>query len=462
MSRLLVRAVLMAIVVAPGWLVVPGAAHAAEQLCPADRGVILIYGTNSSQGDESVGVIGNLDKNGDAIWGSDSRALQQLQLRLASRGCITRVFSYSGEYLGPRQFLKHSFIWPRYTADDVHAPLATIAEHLSALMQQMRRAGSREFDVIGFSLGGLVAAYWAATTPDRPGMPGIEGLHSLISIDSPIGGRPGGWLAPLARLAPAWVDQDSPEVRRVTGAQIKITGGSAPLAGAINMVTIRSLEDAVVPHWTATLKEMDSLATNPPGDSRYAQRDFPIHGGWCFDSFSPDCREEEYGHGHVPNIDEVIAIVLTVVGHDFGSSPLSLPRSEGFLAIVPEGTSLRTGDGSALSRLGSRGEIGADGRFYARPGDTPRPRPVAPATSSATIPAISTSPQPVAAPVVIPVLPQAQSAPIVSAPPTAALSPAPQGCTAEWTFGGIACWFTNDVPNKVGDFFDTVSSLFGF
>ncbi len=85
------------------------------------------------------------------------------------------AFSYAGDS-------------PTYTSSQTRQPLADSARALDAQLQRWQRAFPHaSFDLIGHSLGGAVAVYWAGAiaTPER-----LRAIHSIITLDSPLGGIP--------------------------------------------------------------------------------------------------------------------------------------------------------------------------------------------------------------------------------------------------------------------------------
>jgi pimeloyl-ACP methyl ester carboxylesterase len=92
----------------------------------------------------------------------------------------SNVYSYS-------YFIRKKLANPTwYYAADTHEPLAVAAYQLDtqlrAIVQQHPHA---TFDLVGHSLGGVVAAYWVVKYA-TPGM--LSRIHSLVTLDSPVSG----------------------------------------------------------------------------------------------------------------------------------------------------------------------------------------------------------------------------------------------------------------------------------
>ena len=78
---------------------------------------------------------------------------------------------------------------PVYSGDDTHLSVTDQADVLDWLIGQIvSRDATAEISLIGFSLGGVVASYWGAT--HGPGTPYHGHIHSIILINSPVGGIP--------------------------------------------------------------------------------------------------------------------------------------------------------------------------------------------------------------------------------------------------------------------------------
>ena len=99
-------------------------------------------------------------------------------------------FSYSGEWCDSASRLQ-----PRYLRSDTCYGVRLYAQLLDELV---RNYPLSRFDIIGHSLGALIAAYWATGGTDSENFltddPEFvrERLHSIITIDSPLQGIPGG------------------------------------------------------------------------------------------------------------------------------------------------------------------------------------------------------------------------------------------------------------------------------
>lgn len=76
---------------------------------------------------------------------------------------------------------------PTYSEENTHLNIKQQAAVLTWLLNQVPASAS--IDIIGYSLGGVVADYWAAHTD--PASPLGTRIHSITTIESPVGGLPG-------------------------------------------------------------------------------------------------------------------------------------------------------------------------------------------------------------------------------------------------------------------------------
>ncbi len=106
------------------------------------------------------------------------------------------------------------------------------------------------FDIIGHSLGGLLALYWAGMAERyRPWYP--ERVHSIVTLDSPVGGMPDlRYLLPLADV-PFDVETLTEELR--PGSYVVAAAARAP--SAIDVVTLGNTNQLVVPQNVLTLAD---------------------------------------------------------------------------------------------------------------------------------------------------------------------------------------------------------------
>jgi len=77
---------------------------------------------------------------------------------------------------------------PVYTDDDTHQPIVEQANTLNWLIDQIgRRDPEAQIDLISFSLGGIIASYWAADDENIISSH-RDKIHSIVLINSPVGG----------------------------------------------------------------------------------------------------------------------------------------------------------------------------------------------------------------------------------------------------------------------------------
>lgn len=142
---------------------------------------------------------------------------------------------------------------PTYASSQTRQPLADSARALDAeLLRWQHEFPGASFDLIGHSLGGAVAVYWASAiaTPARLGA-----IHSIITLDSPLAGIPHSVADAL--FAPFFgpVAQDllanSPAISALARASERWLSGAGTLSNPI--ATIANVRDFVVPFLWATI-----------------------------------------------------------------------------------------------------------------------------------------------------------------------------------------------------------------
>jgi pimeloyl-ACP methyl ester carboxylesterase len=142
---------------------------------------------------------------------------------------------------------------PTYESSQTRQPLADSARALDAeLLRWQREFPHASFDLIGHSLGGAVAVYWASAiaTPAR-----LRAIHSIITLDSPLAGIPHSvadalfapFFGPVARDLLA----GSPAISTMASAPNRWLSGAGTLNSPI--ATIANLRDFIVPFLWATI-----------------------------------------------------------------------------------------------------------------------------------------------------------------------------------------------------------------
>jgi pimeloyl-ACP methyl ester carboxylesterase len=78
---------------------------------------------------------------------------------------------------------------PVYTKKDTRKPIDQQVDVLEWLRGQIvQRDQNAQIDLVGFSLGGIVASRWAATRGEQS--PHHNNIHSIVLLNSPVGGFP--------------------------------------------------------------------------------------------------------------------------------------------------------------------------------------------------------------------------------------------------------------------------------
>ncbi len=150
------------------------------------------------------------------------------------------AFSYAGDT-------------PTYTSDQTRQPLAISAAALDAQFRRWQSAyPGATFDLIGHSLGGAVAAYWAASvaTPAE-----LHAIHTIITLDSPLDGYPrtyaDNFFLPFFGAVANNLLAGSPAVTAMQAVPQHWINGPGTLANPL--VTITNIRDLVVPFFVATI-----------------------------------------------------------------------------------------------------------------------------------------------------------------------------------------------------------------
>lgn len=148
-------------------------------------------------------------------------------------------YSYSGNYEKTADGSK-DYTQPRYrrlhTRFRLGADYSGRAEHISEIISAYPDA---EFTIIGHSLGGVIATYWAATRPVSPvpgGDPLASRVSSIITLDSPLQGTGGPCGVPGIVPIPSEVISALPDAVQ-----------------NLRILTVRNIDDTLVPYEKATL-----------------------------------------------------------------------------------------------------------------------------------------------------------------------------------------------------------------
>lgn len=224
----------------PGWLTC-GGEHAPQQARARALGVF------SSAYSNPASLTGMLNR---ALQSSDGNASSHLPVNIRA----IETFSYSGNKA-------------TYDSSQTRQPIAVSARALNAqFLRWLQEYPAATFDLIGHSLGGAVATYWAASvaTPAE-----LQAIHSIITLDSPLGGYPRNVADRLFLpfFSPVANDllEGSPVASAIAGAPGRWSTGPSTLASPI--VTITNIRDYVVPFLWATIPGVVLVADDYGTDS---------------------------------------------------------------------------------------------------------------------------------------------------------------------------------------------------
>jgi len=159
-------------------------------------------------------------------------------------------FSYSGEYC------RGDLRLPSYTQSDTCLGVADAASKLDTMVRTAVRTfgPNTKFDIIAHSMGGMVAAYWlATTTPEMRAR-----VHSVVTFDSPLRGVP----VPSAAIAlvSRACGMSAQSLRDLSCVSIQ---GNCPIVSAIANIG-RDVRD--VPFYTIDAIAPDGVFEFVPGD----------------------------------------------------------------------------------------------------------------------------------------------------------------------------------------------------
>jgi hypothetical protein len=156
---------------------------------------------------------------------------------------------------------------PTYTNSQTRQSIALSAAALDAQMRRWRsQYPNATFDLLGHSLGGAVAVYWA----DRVATPAEQrAIHSIITLDSPLGGYPRNYADNFFLPFFGPVAQDllagNPTVGDIAGAVQHWRTGPGTLASPI--VTMTNVRDLAVPFFLATTPDSVLIADDYGSDN---------------------------------------------------------------------------------------------------------------------------------------------------------------------------------------------------
>lgn len=156
--------------------------------CPANRVIVRVFGTHSA-GDFEPGYSLNIsDLNPPRPPLDVASAVRNTSFNTLLNpihDCPTITFSYDDRYLPDNAPVRGVDAW-----NDSASPWNGDPKHLEMafdqLLRSVRRANDHAtFDVVAYSAGGIVPAYWAARGLDEER---IGWIHSIIAVDAVVGG----------------------------------------------------------------------------------------------------------------------------------------------------------------------------------------------------------------------------------------------------------------------------------
>lgn len=206
-----------------------GAAAAGPDLCPPGRKVIVLAGVRTTGIEERFDYIKRL-----------------------LNGCDVLEYSYDATYRGDAD---HAPGTPGRGSDYTIGSAGQNPDESTFMLQKLIDAyPDSEFDLVGHSLGGFIAAYWAATEASPAD---LRRVHSIVTLDSPLRGRPllNKYEQPIFNALPVpvlgdlgqaftFLEPGSTTVERLR---------TGRLVEKVNVVTVRSTSDGVVPADHATI-----------------------------------------------------------------------------------------------------------------------------------------------------------------------------------------------------------------
>jgi pimeloyl-ACP methyl ester carboxylesterase len=148
-----------------------------------------------------------------------------------------------------------------YTPQATRQPLTASAQALGRELDTWHRQEPRAtFDLVGHSLGGVVALMWAAGASSGE----LRDVHAIVTLDSPVTGYPDAlfayvhaYLAALLGPVAEALVASTATVRAVDHAPARWAHGAGQYTNAV--FDLSNLRDIVVPAFVATLGGADGL-----------------------------------------------------------------------------------------------------------------------------------------------------------------------------------------------------------
>lgn len=157
------------------------------------RYILFLAGVNSSSASNDEPLEGRFEKIKDTLAAS---GIPESNFVYFSYGALEHEIFYclgwgddncSEDPQAPTDLVDLSTT-PVYSSDKTHLSIPEQAQVLDWLIDQIIKQDEQaEIDLIGFSLGGIVASYWAAEIAKAPNDNNIRGL---VLLESPVGGIP--------------------------------------------------------------------------------------------------------------------------------------------------------------------------------------------------------------------------------------------------------------------------------